>query len=231
MVVDTYWQTETGSHPGSATLPFFGIDVAILDPATGRELTGNNVTGVLAIRKPFPSMARTVYNNHKRFLDTYLKPYHGYYFTGDGATRDQDGFIWIEGRLDDVINVAGHRLSTAEIEAALILHPACAEAAVVGVPHDVTGQAIVCYVTLKSHGDLQALEKAFVGQVRAHIGPFATPQRITRSGKIMRRILRKIAAKEVVLADASDDESLRNKLGDLSTLADPSIVKHLLEKF
>ena len=251
MVVDTYWQTETGSHiiapipgvtktkPGSATFPVFGIDVALLDPTTGKELHGPGVSCVLAIRAPFPSMARTVYNNHQRFLETYMKPYLGYYFTGDGAHRDKDGFIWIEGRLDDVINVAGHRLSTAEIEAALVLHPACAEAAVVGITDELTGQAIVCFVTLKSHGDIPALEKAFVNQVRTVIGPFATPKKVavvddlpkTRSGKIMRRILRKIAGREVVLADASDVEVMRNKLGDLSTLADPSVVEHLLKKF
>nr|KAJ3402446.1 acetyl-CoA synthetase [Polyrhizophydium stewartii] len=251
MIVDTYWQTETGSHiitplpgvtptkPGSATLPFFGIDVAILDPETGRELEGNDVTGVLAVRQPFPSLTRTVYNNHRRYLDTYMRPYNGYYFTGDGATRDSDGYIWINGRLDDVINVAGHRISTAEVEAALILHPACAEAAVVGVAHDVTGQAIVCFCTLKSHGAGDSLEKALIGQVRTHIGPFATPQRVvivhdlpkTRSGKIMRRILRKIAGKEVTIKDYDEPESIAAKLGDLSTLAEPGVVKHLLERF
>ncbi|KAJ8325840.1 acetyl-coenzyme A synthetase 2 [Batrachochytrium dendrobatidis] len=251
MVVDTYWQTETGSHlvtpitgvtptkPGAATFPFFGIDTAILDPTTGKELEGNGVTGVLAIRNSFPSIARTIYNDHQRFVDTYFKPYPGFYFTGDGATRDEDGFIWINGRLDDVINVSGHRLSTAEIEAALILHPACSEAAVIGIPHDIFGQAIVCFCTLKSHGDIAALEQAFITQVRTHIGPFATPQRVvivadlpkTRSGKIMRRILRKVATKEVSREDADNDEVIHAKLGDLSTLADPSIVKHLIAKF
>ncbi|KAI9209836.1 uncharacterized protein BJ171DRAFT_485164 [Polychytrium aggregatum] len=250
-IVDTYWQTETGSiivtplpgaiatKPGSATLPFFGIDLAVLDPTTGQELLGNDVTGVLAIRQPFPSIARTVYDNHIRYLDTYMKPYHKYYFTGDGVTRDADGYYWIRGRVDDVINVSGHRLSTAEIESALILHPACAEAAVVGINDDVTGQAIVCFASLKSHhADETAITKAFVAQIRTHIGPFATPKRIvitpelpkTRSGKIMRRILRKVAGQEVTLADLEDEDGLRNKLGDLSTLADPSIVPTLIKK-
>ncbi|KAH6602738.1 hypothetical protein BASA61_000827 [Batrachochytrium salamandrivorans] len=253
MVVDTYWQTETGSHlitpipgvtptkPGAATFPFFGIDTVILDPTSGKELVGNEVSGVLAIRRPFPSMARSIFKDHKRYLDTYMRPYPGFYFTGDGATRDKDGHLWIGGRLDGnyVINVAGHRLSTAEIEAALILHPACAEAAVVGIPHDICGQAVVCFCTLKTEGDIAVLEKEFILQVRTHIGPFASPQRVlivsdlpkTRSGKIMRRILRKVAAKEAVLADLDNDEVTRTKLGDLSTLANPSIVKHLLSKF
>jgi acetyl-CoA synthetase len=151
MIVDTYWQTETGSiivtpipgvttaKPGSATLPFFGIDLAILDPQTGVKIDGNGVEGVLVVTKPFPSISRTVYDNHKRYMDTYLKPYPGHYFTGDGVRRDEDGYYWIQGRVDDVINVAGHRMSTAEIESALILHVLCAEAAVVGIPDDITG--------------------------------------------------------------------------------------------
>ncbi|KAJ3261270.1 acetyl-CoA synthetase, partial [Borealophlyctis nickersoniae] len=150
-MVDTYWQTETGSiiitplpgatptKPGAATLPFFGVDVAVLDAQTGMELQGNDVTGVLAIRSTFPSIARTVYDNHQRYMDTYLNPYPGYYFTGDGVTRDQDGYYWIRGRVDDVINISGHRMSTAEIESALVQHPQCAEAAAVGVPDEVSG--------------------------------------------------------------------------------------------
>lgn len=216
-VVDTYWQTETGSiivtplpgaiatKPGSATFPFFGIKPEILDPQTGAVMEGNDVTGVLAIAQPWPSMARTVYNNHNRYLDTYLNPYKGFYFTGDGATRDKDGYIWIRGRVDDVINVSGHRLSTAEIESALILHPAVAEAAVVGGTDDLTGQCIHAYTTLKPNvEDTEGLEKELSLQVRKVIGPFATPKRIyvvadlpkTRSGKIMRRILRKIVNNE-----------------------------------
>ncbi|KAI8816151.1 uncharacterized protein EV422DRAFT_546951 [Fimicolochytrium jonesii] len=249
-IVDTYWQTETGSiivtpmpgatptKPGSATLPFFGIDIAVLDPTTGQELAGNNVTGVLAIRNSFPSVARSIYNDHARFLDTYLNPYKGYYFSGDGVTRDEDGYYWIRGRVDDVINVAGHRLSTAEIESALILHPACAEAAVIGVPDEVTGQAIVCFCTLKAgdEGDIAAALKA---QVRTHIGPFATPKRVvitpelpkTRSGKIMRRILRKVAGLEVTEKDLETEDGLREKLGDLTTLAEPGIVAVLVKIF
>ncbi|KAI8089392.1 acetyl-coenzyme A synthetase [Halteromyces radiatus] len=238
-VVDTYWQTETGSivvsplpgavatKPGSATFPFFGIKPEILDPQTGAVLKGNDVTGVLAISQPWPSMARTVYNNHNRYLDTYLNPYKGFYFTGDGATRDKDGYIWIRGRVDDVINVSGHRLSTAEIESALIIHPAVAEAAVVGGQDDLTGQCIHAYCTLKPNiEDDAGLEKELSLQVRKVIGPFATPKRIyvvgdlpkTRSGKIMRRILRKIVNNE------------QNQLGDVSTLADPSVVPLLITK-
>ncbi|OAD71380.1 hypothetical protein PHYBLDRAFT_114540 [Phycomyces blakesleeanus NRRL 1555(-)] len=230
-VVDTYWQTETGSiiisplpgvtptKPGSATLPFFGIKPVILDPQTGAELEGNDVTGVLAISQPWPSMARTVYNNHHRYLETYLNPYKGFYFTGDGASRDKDGYIWIRGRVDDVINVSGHRLSTSEIESALIHHESVAEAAVVGGHDDLTGQCIHAFTTLKPNVEIsEGLEKELSLQVRKVIGPFATPKRIyvvsdlpkTRSGKIMRRILRKIVNKE------HDD------LGDISTLADPS---------
>ncbi|CAO3692802.1 hypothetical protein G6F70_008525 [Rhizopus microsporus] len=237
-VVDTYWQTETGSiiitplpgatptKPGSATFPFFGIKPVILDPASGKELEGNDVTGVLAISQPWPSMARSVYNNHNRYLDTYLYPYKGYYFTGDGATRDKDGFIWIRGRVDDVINVSGHRLSTAEIESALILHHSVAEAAVVGGHDDLTGQCIHAFATLKPNiEDSEGLEKELALQVRKVIGPFATPKRIyvitdlpkTRSGKIMRRILRKIVNGE------------HDSLGDISTLADPSVVEQLIK--
>ncbi|GAA5795343.1 acetyl-coenzyme A synthetase [Helicostylum pulchrum] len=237
-VVDTYWQTETGSiivtplpgamatKPGSATFPFFGIKPIILDPTTGVELLGNDVTGVLAISQAWPSMARTVYNNHHRYLDTYLHPYKGTYFTGDGATRDKDGYIFIRGRVDDVINVSGHRLSTAEIESALILHHSVAEAAVVGGQDDLTGQCIHAFACLKPNiEDSDGLDKELSLQVRKVIGPFATPKRIyvvndlpkTRSGKIMRRILRKIVNGE------------QDSLGDISTLADPSIVAHLIE--
>ncbi|KAF9947041.1 acetyl-CoA synthetase [Mortierella alpina] len=239
-IVDTYWQTETGSHivtplpgaiatkPGSATVPFFGIDLAILDPVTGKELVGNDVTGVLAVKKAWPSIARTVYNNHQRYLETYLKPYHGYYFTGDGASRDKDGYIWIRGRVDDVINVSGHRLSTAEIESALIMHHSVAETAVIGAPDDVTGQCIHAFVCLKPgvHCHTSDLTKELVLQVRKVIGPFAAPKKIylvedlpkTRSGKLMRRILRKIIAGEA------------DSLGDISTLADPSVVEVLIAK-
>ncbi|KAF9970172.1 acetyl-CoA synthetase, partial [Actinomortierella ambigua] len=191
-VVDTYWQTETGSHiitplpgaiktkPGSATFPFFGIDPAVLDPVTGHELKGNDVTGVLAIRSSWPSMARSVYNNHQRYMETYLKPYHGYYFTGDGVTRDKDGYYWIRGRVDDVINVSGHRLSTAEIESALIVHEGVAETAVIGAQDDVTGQCIHAFVTLKPEfkESPQDLTKELVLQVRKVIGPFASPKKI-----------------------------------------------------
>ncbi|CAO3587492.1 unnamed protein product [Absidia cylindrospora] len=238
-VVDTYWQTETGSiivsplpgatptKPGSATLPFFGIKPVILDPTTGKELNQVDETGVLAISQPWPSMARTVYNNHHRFLETYLKPYPGYYFTGDGAALDKDGYIWIRGRVDDVINVSGHRLSTAEIESALVHHEAVAEAAVIGGHDDLTGQCIHAFVSLKPHIDTNdGLEKELTLQVRKIIGPFASPKRIyvvqdhpkTRSGKIMRRILRKIVNGE------------HDQLGDVSTLADPSVVVVLIEK-
>ncbi|KAG0040589.1 acetyl-CoA synthetase [Podila clonocystis] len=239
-IVDTFWQTETGSHivtplpgaiatkPGSATFPFFGIDLAILDPVSGKELEGNDVTGVLAVKKAWPSIARTVYNNHQRYLDTYLKPYPGYYFTGDGATRDKDGYIWIRGRVDDVINVSGHRLSTAEIESALIMHNTVAEAAVIGANDDVTGQCIHAFVCLKPGVSCHStdLSKELVLQVRKVIGPFAAPKKIylvedlpkTRSGKLMRRILRKIVAGE------------SDSLGDISTLADPAVVATLIAK-
>ncbi|UZJ56150.1 hypothetical protein CBS101457_005470 [Exobasidium rhododendri] len=241
-IVDTYWQTETGSiiitplpgatkaKPGSATKPFWGIEPVLLDPTSGQELTGNEVEGVLAIRQPWPSMARTIFNDHKRFLETYLKPYPGFYFTGDGAARDKDGYIWIKGRVDDVLNVSGHRLSTAEIESALVGHPGVAEAAVVAIPDETTGQAIAAYVTMKDdydgNSDQAALTKELIVTVRKNIGPFATPKRIiisqdlpkTRSGKIMRRILRKIASGE------------GDQLGDLSSLANPAIVEELKQQ-
>ena len=241
-IVDTYWQTETGSiiitpmpgatktKPGSATRPFWGIEPVLLDPTSGEELKGNEVEGVLAIRQPWPSMARTIFNDHQRYLETYLKPYKGFYFTGDGAARDKDGYIWIKGRVDDVLNVSGHRLSTAEIESALVGHPGVAEAAVVAIPDETTGQAIAAYVTMKDdydgNSDQDALTKELVVTVRKNIGPFASPKRIiiaqdlpkTRSGKIMRRILRKIASNE------------GDQLGDLSSLANPQIVEELKEQ-
>jgi len=239
-IVDTFWQTETGSivitpfpgaietKPGSATVPFFGIDPVILDPQSGKELTGNSVEGVLALRNPWPSIARTVYQDHERYLATYMKPYPGVFYTGDGAARDEHGYIWIKGRVDDVINVAGHRLSTAEIESALILHSGVAETAVIGSADDLTGQAICAFVTLKPDfkydpNDETGLDKELVNQVRNVIGPFAAPKKIyivndlpkTRSGKIMRRIMRKIVAGE------------GDQLGDLSTLAEPAVVDQI----
>lgn len=245
-IVDTYWQTESGSHlvtplaggvtpmkPGSASLPFFGIETVILDPTTGEEINDSHAEGVLAIKRPWPSFARTIWKNHDRFLDTYLNPYKGYYFTGDGAARDKDGYIWILGRVDDVVNVSGHRLSTAEIEAAIIEDSMVAECAVVGYNDDLTGQAVAAFVVLKdkstwssaSEEELQDIKKHLILTVRKDIGPFAAPKLIvlvddlpkTRSGKIMRRILRKI------LAGESD------QLGDVSTLSNPGVVKHLIE--
>lgn len=245
-IVDTYWQTESGSHlvtplaggvtpmkPGSASLPFFGIETVILDPTTGEEINDSHAEGVLAIKRPWPSFARTIWKNHDRFLDTYLNPYKGYYFTGDGAARDKDGYIWILGRVDDVVNVSGHRLSTAEIEAAIIEDRMVAECAVVGFNDDLTGQAVAAFVVLKdkstwasaSEEELQDIKKHLILTVRKDIGPFAAPKLIvlvddlprTRSGKIMRRILRKI------LAGESD------QLGDVSTLSNPGVVKHLID--
>lgn len=245
-ISDTYWQTESGSHliaplagvtptkPGSATVPFFGIEAVIIDPVTGKELKGNDVAGVLAIKKPWPSMARSVYKNHHRYIDTYLKPYPGYYFTGDGAGRDNDGYYWIRGRVDDVVNVSGHRLSTAEIEASLIEHTGVAEGAVVGIHDDLTGQAIVAYVALKdgilseTDADIKnkelALRTDLRMKVRGEIGPFAAPKTViivkdlpkTRSGKIMRRILRKIVSNET------------DQIGDISTLANPDSVAEII---
>lgn len=199
-----------------------------MDPTTGAVLEGNDVTGVLAITQPWPSIARTVYNNHFRFMDTYLKHYPGFYFTGDGAHRDKDGYIWIQGRVDDVINVSGHRLSTAEIESALILDNNVAEAAVIGGHDDLTGQCIHAFCTLKPHvdEDHDHLIQNLIMQVRKTIGPFAKPKEIyvvgdlpkTRSGKIMRRVLRKIVNNE------------SDQLGDTSTMADESIIQQLIEK-
>ena len=237
-IVDTWWQTETGGimitplpgatpvKPGSATYPFFGVNPVILDDQ-GKELEGNDVSGLLAIKTPWPSMARTIYGDHERYMQTYLSPFKGYYFTGDGCRRDEDGYYWITGRVDDVINVSGHRMGTAEVESALVQHPACAEAAVVGFPHEIKGQGIFAYVIIKS--DLKEsddLVKQLRQTVREQIGPIATPDHIliapglpkTRSGKIMRRILRKIASLEI------------KELGDTSTLADPSVIDTLIEK-
>lgn len=237
-VVDTYWQTETGSNvitplagitptkPGSASLPFFGIEPAIIDPVSGEEIFGNDVEGVLAFKQPWPSMARTVWGAHKRYMDTYLNVYPGYYFTGDGAGRDHEGYYWIRGRVDDVVNVSGHRLSTAEIEAALIEHHSVAEAAVVGISDELTGQAVNAFVALKDGVDnSDQVKKDLILQVRKSIGPFAAPKMVfivpdlpkTRSGKIMRRILRKILAGE------------EDGLGDVSTLSDPSVVETIIE--
>jgi acetyl-CoA synthetase len=206
----------TPTKPGSASLPFFGIEPAIIDPVSGEEIHGNDVEGVLAFKQPWPSMARTVYGAHKRYLDTYLNVYKGYYFTGDGAGRDHEGFYWIRGRVDDVVNVSGHRLSTAEIEAALIEHVAIGEAAVVGVSDELTGQAVNAFVAIKEGNEAtDALRKEFILQVRKSIGPFAAPKAVfivpdlpkTRSGKIMRRILRKILAGE------------EDQLGDITTVS------------
>jgi acetyl-CoA synthetase len=234
-IVDTWWQTETGGHlitplpgatalkPGSATKPFFGVAPAIVDNE-GNILDGE-CEGNLVITRPWPGQMRSVYGDHQRFIDTYFKTYPGMYFTGDGAKRDKDGYYWITGRVDDVLNISGHRMGTAEIESALVLHEAVAEAAVVGFPHDIKGQGIYCYVTLvKGVEPSDALKKELVQLVRSEIGPIASPDIIqwapglpkTRSGKIMRRILRKIAANET------------DTLGDTSTLADPAVVDDLL---
>ncbi|AWU76759.1 acetyl-coenzyme A synthetase 1 [Pichia kudriavzevii] len=237
-ICDTYWQTESGSHliaplagitptkAGSASLPFFGIEPAIVDPVTGEELKGNNVEGVLCVKTAWPSMTRSIWNDYGRYLETYLKPYHGHYFSGDGAARDKDGFYWILGRVDDVVNVSGHRLSTAEIEAALIEHPLVSENAVVGFPDELTGSAVASFVSLKKDvEDREAIKKELILTVRKEIGPFAAPKVIllvndlpkTRSGKIMRRILRKVLAGE------------EDQLGDISTLSNPDVVAHIID--
>jgi acetyl-CoA synthetase len=236
-IVDTWWQTETGGimitplpaatplKPGSATRPFFGIEPVVLDDR-GQEIEGNGVSGLLAIRRAWPGMARTIQDDHPRFLETYLAPFKGYYFTGDGCRRDEDGYYWITGRVDDVINVSGHRMGTAEVESALVNHPACAEAAVVGFPHEIKGQGIFAYVVLAEGWEPDVeLVGELRGEVRHRIGPIATPDHIlmtrglpkTRSGKIMRRILRKIGERQI------------DNLGDVSTLADPSVVNDLIE--
>jgi len=236
-IVDTWWQTETGGilitplpgatklKPGSATLPFFGVQPAVVD-TDGNVLEGE-ASGNLVILDAWPGMMRTVYGDHKRFADTYFSTYKGKYFTGDGCRRDADGYYWITGRVDDVINVAGHRMGTAEVESALVAHPKVSEAAVVGYPHAVKGQGIYCYVTLMAgESESDALKIELRDWVRKEIGPIASPDLIqfapglpkTRSGKIMRRILRKIA---------EDDFS---NLGDISTLADPAVVEDLVQR-
>ncbi len=235
-IVDTWWQTETGGHlitplpgatalkPGSATKPFFGVVPEIVDATTGEILKGAT-EGALVLTRPWPAMMRSVYGDHQRFVDTYFTQYRGSYFTGDGARRDADGYYWITGRIDDVLNVSGHRLGTAEIESALVLHPKVAEAAVVGYPHEIKGQGIYAYVTLMAGVQpSDELRKELIKQVRDEIGPIATVDLLqwapalpkTRSGKIMRRILRKIA------------ENQLDSLGDTSTLADPAVVEDLV---
>ena len=237
-IVDTWWQTETGGHlmtplpgahatkPGAAQYPFFGVNPVVLDPAAGTMIEGDDVEGVLCIASSWPGQMRTVWGDHARFEKTYFADYPGYYFTGDGCRRDADGEYWITGRVDDVINVSGHRMGTAEVESALVAHSAVAEAAVVGYPHNIKGQGIYCYVTLMNGQEpTEELRKELRTWVRTEIGPIAAPDLIqwapglpkTRSGKIMRRILRKIA---------EDDFGA---LGDTSTLADPSVVDDLIE--
>jgi acetyl-CoA synthetase len=235
-IVDTWWQTETGGilitplpgatalKPGSATRPFFGIKPALVD-AEGAVLDGE-ASGNLCITDSWPGQMRTLYGDHNRFVETYFSSYDGFYFTGDGCRRDGDGYYWITGRVDDVINVSGHRMGTAEVESALVAHHEVAEAAVVGYPHDIKGQGIYAYVTLIVGAEpTEELRGALVGWVREEIGPIASPDLIqwapglpkTRSGKIMRRILRKIAANEY------------DQLGDTSTLADPAVVDDLVD--
>ena len=236
-IVDTWWQTETGAilitplpgatdlKPGSATRPFFGVQPVLLDEQ-GKEIDGPG-SGVLAIKDSWPSQIRSVYGDHQRMIDTYLKPYPGYYFSGDGARRDEEGYYWITGRVDDVINVSGHRIGTAEVESALVLHDAVAEAAVVGYPHDLKGQGIYAFVTPMNGVEINdALKQELLALVSKEIGSFAKPELIqwapglpkTRSGKIMRRILRKIACNEL------------ENMGDTSTLADPTVVAGLIEQ-
>ena len=234
-IVDTWWQTETGGHlitplpgatdlkPGSATLPFFGVQPVILDDQ-GNELEGE-CQGNLAMKFPWPGQMRSVYGDHKRFIETYFSQFPGYYFSGDGCRRDKDGYYWITGRVDDVLNISGHRLGTAEVESALVLHADVAEAAVVGCTHEIKGQAIYCYVTpMVGVEPNEELKEDLIQLVRKEIGPFAKPDYIqwapglpkTRSGKIMRRILRKVAANEI------------SDLGDTSTLADPAVVDDII---
>ncbi len=238
-VVDTWWQTETGgilitplpgaipTKPGSATLPFFGIKPVVVNPEDGKVIEGNDVSGALCLATPWPGQARTIWGDHQRFKENYFSTFKGYYLTGDGCRRDEDGYYWITGRIDDVLNVAGHRLGTAEVESALVAHEAVAEAAVVGFPHPIKGQGIYAYVVISSeyHGESQdSLGGALKEQVRHAIGGFAAPDVIhiasglpkTRSGKIMRRILRKIASGEY------------EGLGDVTTLADPDVVDRLI---
>jgi acetyl-CoA synthetase len=238
-IVDTWWQTETGgilitpipgvtpTKPGSATLPFFGVQPMIVKPETGEEMKGNNVEGALCLKHSWPGQARTIYKDHARFIETYFTQYPGLYFTGDGCRRDEDGYYWITGRIDDVLNVSGHRLGTAEIESALMEHADVAEAAVVGVPHDIKGIGIYAYVILYKDQEItKELLEGIKDVVREKIGRFAAPDTIhitkglpkTRSGKVMRRILRKIASAEY------------SGLGDISTLADPTVVDNLVKE-
>ena len=235
-IVDTWWQTETGgilitplpgattTKPGSATKPFFGVQPVLVD--NDNQIIEGAAEGNLCINHSWPGQMRTVYGDHQRFIDTYFSTFEGRYFSGDGARRDEDGYYWITGRVDDVLNVSGHRMGTAEIESALVAHKDVAEAAVVGYPHDIKGQGIYAYITLvKGVEATDALHAELKKWVRAEIGPIATPDLMqwapglpkTRSGKIMRRILRKIAA---------DDFA---ELGDTSTLADPSVVDELID--
>ncbi|EAU43878.1 acetate--CoA ligase, partial [Salipiger bermudensis] len=237
-IVDTWWQTETGGHlmtplpgahalkPGSAMKPFFGVKPVVLEPSSGEEIHDVPTEGVLAIADSWPGQMRTVWGDHERFEQTYFQQYKGYYFSGDGCRVDEGGDYWITGRVDDVINVSGHRMGTAEVESALVAHAKVAEAAVVGYPHPVKGQGIYCYVTLMNEVEpSEELKKELRTWVRTEIGPIASPDLIqwapglpkTRSGKIMRRILRKIA------------ENDYGALGDTSTLADPSVVDDLIE--
>ncbi|MFY9318577.1 acetate--CoA ligase [Lentibacter algarum] len=237
-IVDTWWQTETGGHmmtplpgahatkPGAAMKPFFGVQPVVLEPTSGEEIDTFPTEGVLCMKDSWPGQMRTVWGDHERFEKTYFSDYKGYYFAGDGCKRDDDGDYWITGRVDDVINVSGHRMGTAEVESALVAHAAVAEAAVVGYPHEIKGQGIYCYVTLMNDAvPTEELRKELRNWVRQEIGPIASPDLIqwapglpkTRSGKIMRRILRKIA------------ENDYGALGDISTLADPSVVEELIE--
>ena len=235
-IVDTWWQTETGGilitplpgctrlKPGSATRPFFGVEPVLVDPE-GNEMEGA-AEGALCVKRSWPGQMRTVFGDHERFVRTYFSTFEGLYMTGDGARRDEDGYYWITGRVDDVINVSGHRMGTAEVESALVLHPTVSEAAVVGCPHEIKGQGIYAYVTLNAGTEgSDALKKELVGLVRKEIGPIASPDAVqfapglpkTRSGKIMRRILRKVAANEI------------GDLGDISTLAEPAVVDDIIE--
>ncbi|VAW94332.1 Acetyl-CoA synthetase [hydrothermal vent metagenome] len=237
-IVDTWWQTETGGHmitplpgatklkPGSASTPFFGVVPAIVDPETGKIIEETEARGALVMARPWPGQMRSIYGDHDRFYETYFSQYPGYYFTGDGARRDKDGYYWITGRMDDVLNISGHRMGTAEIESALVLHDDIAEAAVVGYPHEIKGQGIYAYVTpIIGVEPSDKLKAELIGLCRSEIGPIAKPDVIqwapglpkTRSGKIMRRILRKIAENDI------------DNLGDTSTLADPAVVTDLVE--
>ena len=236
-IVDTWWQTETGgilisplpaatpTKPGSATLPFFGINPVLLSD-DGEEIEGNNTQGLLALNTSWPGQMRTIYGDHKRFFDTYFSQFRGYYFTGDGAKRDKDGYYWITGRVDDVLNISGHRIGTAEVEGAIGKANGVAEAAVVGFPHDIKGQGIYAFVTLMTGIDSsEIILKSIISSVAKEIGPHAKPDKVqfapalpkTRSGKIMRRILRKIAENDL------------GSMGDISTLADPSVVESLIK--